>query len=239
MINIITSFYIPSADGLRENELKRALNRNLNNPFIKKIHLFLDKESDEAYIKSLEPAQVDKIKIVRIGPQPLYSELFSYANTLPNEICMICNGDIWVAALQKIKALKTMLENGYIFSITRHEMTGYAHLIDNAVASYDAFVFKTRLNPLLPRMIQHKQNLWGAENRVIDALLYLRYNVINPCIQFKIVHEHDMNRRNRIENNRITLKHNGNVIKPILLYEQNNSISIRKYISNRFKMFNI
>ena len=101
MLNIITSFYIPRNDLARENELKKTLNNNLLNSIVKKIHLFLDKQEDEDYIKSLPQEKQEKIKIIEIGKQPLYSDLFNYANTLLNEICMISNGDIWIQNTQE------------------------------------------------------------------------------------------------------------------------------------------
>lgn len=237
MINIITSFYIPNNNKERELELKNTLHKNLINRFIKKIHLFLDKEIDAEYIKSLPQEFIDKIHIIRIGNQPLYSELFGYANSLQNEICMICNGDIWIAGLPDIQVTMTLLEEKQIFALTRHEKNGYPDLINKYIDSYDAFVFKSPINPLIERMTRHKQNIWGAENCVIDALVMLRYKIINPCLQFKIIHEHDMTRPNRIEPNRPRMPHKGNSIKPCMIHVEKNIISIKKYIQPRFRLF--
>lgn len=238
MINIITSFYIPTNDKEREKELKTALHNNLINRLIKKIHLFLDKETDEEYIKSLPEDFIKKIYIIRIGSQPLYSDLFSYANTLKGEFCMICNGDIWIAGIPDLRITMDLLEAKYIFSLTRHEKNGSLELINRSIDSYDAFVFKSPINVYIETMVQHKQNIWGAENCVIDALVSLKYtNIINPCLQFKIIHEHDMGRQNRIEANRHRMQHKGNSIKPCLICKENNRVIIRKYIQPMFKLF--
>ena len=234
---MITSFYVPTTDKEREKELKETLHYNLNNKFIKKIHLFLDKEDDEQYIKSLSPKHIEKIHIIRIGNQPLYSELFSYANTLQNEFCMICNGDIWISEIAGLPGIMVLLEGRYIFSLTRHEKNGWPELINNSIDSYDAFVFKSPINPFIEKMTRHKQNIWGAENCVVDALVSLRYNIINPCLQFKIIHQHDMTRPNRIEQNRKRMTHRGNSIKPCVIHIENNKISIKKYIQPRFRLF--
>jgi hypothetical protein len=235
MLNIITSFYIPKKDAARELELKKTLHNNLNNNFVKKIHLFLDKDEDEKYINSLSS---EKINIVRIGQQPLYSELFNYANKLPNELCMISNGDIWIGEIREINPLLSLLQSNTIFALTRHEMNGEPYLINLSIDSHDAFVFKSPINPLIENMVKFKQNIWGAENNVIDAMVYLRYKIINPCLQFKIIHEHDMKRPNRIEEGRPRMPHKRNSIKACVVEVQNKNISIKKYIQPRFRMFN-
>ena len=235
MLNIITSFYIPRNDLARENELKKTLNNNLLNSIVKKIHLFLDKQEDEDYIKSLPQEKQEKIKIIEIGKQPLYSDLFNYANTLLNEICMISNGDIWIQNTQ-IPFFFSLLNKNFIFALTRHEMDGKCYLAEDSIDSYDVFIFKSQLNPVLQKMVVHKQNMWGSENRVIDALIDLKYNVINPCLQFKIIHEHDMKRQNRIENNRESLFHKPSRIKPLIISINNNRIYFKKYVPQKFRL---
>jgi len=235
MLNIITSFYIPKNDLARENELKRTLNRNAANPIVKALHLFLDKKEDADYIKSLSPKIQSKIKIINIGKQPLYSDLFQYANTLANEICMICNGDIWIYN-NEIPFFFKVLNNNFVFALTRHEIDGASYLIESATASHDAFIFKSQLNPSLQKMVQHKQNIWGSENRVIDALLHLNYKLANPCIQFKIIHEHDFKRLNRIEPNRDRLSHNNNLIIPSMSFINKNKIHFKSYIPKNFRL---
>lgn len=235
MLNIITSFYIPRNDLARENELKKTLNNNLLNSIVKKIHLFLDKQEDEDYIKSLPQEKQEKIKIIEIGKQPLYSDLFNYANTLLNEICMISNGDIWIQNTQ-IPFFFSLLNQNFIFALTRHEMDRKCYFAEDSIDSYDAFIFKSQLNPVLQKMVVHKQNMWGSENRVIDALIDLKYKVINPCLQFKIIHEHDMKRQNRIENNRESLSHKANTIKPLIISINNNRIYFEKYLPKRFRL---
>ena len=237
MLNIITSFYIPEHDSARDNELKIALNNNLSNPIVKKVHLFLDKESDEDYIKTLSDEKQAKIKIIGIGKQPLYSDFFSYANTLHNEYCMIANSDIWVYT-DKIPFFLSILNTNIIFVLTRHEMTGKIDFIVNntSAISHDAFLFKSQLNPKIQEFVKHKQNLWGSENSVINSLLRCRYRLVNPCFQFKIIHQHDMNRPNRIEPNRQMITNDRKTIKPSYIYVQNNLIKFKPFSHPRFKM---
>ena len=177
----------------------------------------------------------EKIKIIEIGKQPLYSDLFNYANTLLNEICMISNGDIWIQNTQ-IPFFFSLLNKNFIFALTRHEMDDSSPAIDMFTCSHDVFIFKSQLNPVLQKMVVHKQNMWGSENRVIDALIDLKYKVINPCLQFKIIHEHDMKRQNRIENNRESLSHKPSRIKPLIISINNNRIYFEKCVPKRFRL---
>jgi hypothetical protein len=235
MLNIITSFYIPTNDLDRENELKKTLNKNATNPIVKYIHLFLDKKEDDDYIKTLIPEIQSKIKIINIGKQPLYSDLFQYANTLPNEICMICNGDIWIYNTE-LPFFFNALNDNFVFALTRYEIDGSNPLIIRHLGSHDAFIFKSQLNPSLQKMVNHKQNIWGSENRVIDALVILKYKITNPCIQFKIIHEHDFKRPNRIEQNRPRLSHNNNnIIKPSTSFIVNNKTYFKVKIPDNFR----
>ena len=215
-------FYrIMRGNGVQKDPIMRSPHFWVHLP--KKIHLFLDKQEDEDYIKSLPQEKQEKIKIIEIGKQPLYSDLFNYANTLLNEICMISNGDIWIQNTQ-IPFFFSLLNKNFIFALTRHEMDGKCYFAEDSIDSYDAFIFKSQLNPFLNKMVVHKQNIWGSENRVIDALIDLKYNVINPCLQFKIIHEHDMKRQNRIENNRERLSH------------KKNRIYFKKYVPQKFRL---
>jgi hypothetical protein len=216
-IHIITSFYVPTNDSVREKELKDALNYNINNPLIKQIHLYLDKQPDVDYISSLS---TDKIKTIQIGKQPLYSDLFAYANTIEidkNDICMICNSDIWLYNTQIDDYIMDVLNDNIIFSLTRYEMDGTCPFIINGIHSHDAYLFKTPLHPLLSQNMNHKQNLWGSEHRVNDILRAFKYTVINPSIQIKIIHEHDMKRPNRIESNRKSVNHSNHFIPPTVI----------------------
>ena len=236
MINLITSFYI-SNDVLRQVELITSLQNNLNSIYIKKIHLFLDKNEDTDYINSLPYEQQSKINIISIGKQPLYSDLFEYANTLPNEYCMIANGDIWISSiLNKDYLMFFLSKNNNIYSLTRYEIDEMPLLIDKIQNSYDAFIFKSQLNPQILSYIKHKQNIWGSENKVISILQKFKYNLYNPCYQFKIIHQHDMTRINRIENNRTSISYRQKkLVFPCII--NSNNITYNKPIGYSMNIF--
>lgn len=88
MINLITSFYIiKDANTIqlekRNNELINTLIYNIDNTLIEKIHFNID--DIYALNKVIELNKNNKIHIIEVGKQQLYSDLFEYAiNNLEN-----------------------------------------------------------------------------------------------------------------------------------------------------------
>jgi len=198
-INLITSFYILDEDN--ENKKKRnielldALINNINCPFIKKIHLYIDDHKALDKIHSISKCK-EKLFIIEIKKQPLYSEFFEYAiDNLQNEICMISNSDIYLYECD-IDCLNNI--NNNIFALTRYEKDLSCEFIDNNIGcTHDAFIFKSPLNKNILNSIKHYQNIWGSENSVVTSLIENgKYKIYNPCYQIKIVHLHSSNYRN-------------------------------------------
>ena len=203
MLNLITSFYL-SKNIERQKELDDTLINNNNCLYISKIHLFLDDEKCSEYLNQLINDR-SKIVIIRIGIQPLYSDLFQYANTLQNEICMISNSDIWLKEIKKDNLINILQQkNNIVYSLTRHEYNNSSPLIDNYQGSHDVFMFKSPINSDIIRRINHKQNVWGSENVLLYELQKFQYTIYNPCRSIIIVHEHKSGERNddRIRINR-------------------------------------
>lgn len=195
MINLITSFYL-SKNFERQKELDDSLINNNNCIYISKIHLFLDNEECFEYLNKLLNDR-SKIVIIKIGNQPLYSDLFQYGNTLSNEICMISNSDIWLKEIKKYSLIITLQEKlDIVYSITRHEHDNTCPLIDNYSGSHDVFMFKSPINSNIIERVNHPQNVWGSENVVLYELDKFSYKIYNPCRSIIIVHEHKSEERN-------------------------------------------
>jgi len=190
MIDIITSFYLPQ-DLERRNGITKTLQINIRSKFISNIHLFVDTTDCVSYLEDNFDDKENKIVICCVGKQPEYSDLFSYANTLSNRVCMICNSDIYILSIKKIELIKHIDNNrNVIFAITRHEFDYSSPQIRSFIGSHDAFIFKSPINTDLLNHIHFKQNLWGSENVVIFELNKLGYNLYNPCKDIVIIHLH-------------------------------------------------
>ena len=206
MINLITSFYL-SKNIERQLELDNTLINNINCNYISKIYLFLDNEECSIYLNKLIEDQ-NKIVIIKIGSQPLYSDLFEYANTLLNEICMISNSDIWLKAINNEDLISKLNNTNTVYSLTRYEHDNTCPLIDNYMGSHDVFMFKSPINSNIIKNIQHPQNVWGSENVLLYELTKLNYKIYNPCKSIIIIHEHKSNERNE---DRIRINHTRSV----------------------------
>jgi hypothetical protein len=208
MINLITSFYL-SKNIERQKELDESLINNNNCIYISKIHLFLDNEDCSQYLNNLIKDH-NKIVIIRIGNQPLYSDLFEYSNTIPNEICMISNSDIWLKEIKKDNLINILQQNdNFVYSITRHEHDNTSPLIDKYEGSHDVFMFKSPINSDIIKRINHPQNVWGSENVLLYELKKFNYKIYNPCRSIIIVHEHKSCERNA---DRITINYGDSYI---------------------------
>ena len=190
MINLITSFFLPEQLSRRE-EIIKTLKKNLYCPYISKIHLFLDNEECKLYLdQNITPLDEKiKIKIIEIGKQPTYKDLFEYANSLLNQLCMIANSDIWLYGIKNNLYLNLLKRHKIIYSLTRHDYDLKPREINNFAGGHDAFIFKSPINKeLLPQM-DVNQNWWGSEH-LINLLLDGYARIFNPCQDIIIIHEH-------------------------------------------------
>jgi hypothetical protein len=137
----------------------------------------------------------EKIEIIKIGPQPLYSDLVAYANTLTNKLCMIANSDIWLHSIDDIRLLRKM-KSSEVYALTRYEADMTSPLIDGYCGSHDVFIFHSPIHESILKHIQFPQNVWGSENVLMYEIHKLHYTIRNPCRQIKIVHEHMSDERN-------------------------------------------
>ncbi len=192
MINIVTSFFIPkftsdlNAD--RYEELKMALNKNLESQLIEKVHLFVDDDLALEYIKQLNSP---KIVVIAVGKQPMYSDLFTYATeNLIDKLCMITNSDIYLYKFNS-RLYKHLNDNNTIYALTRYEHDMSCPLIKKYNGSHDSFIFKSPLkNTDFISKINHPQNVWGSESVLMIELHKCGIRIFNPCKQAIIIHLH-------------------------------------------------
>jgi hypothetical protein len=191
MINIISSFYIPQPfhNGIFERitELKDALNYNIQNDIVEKIHLYIDNEEAHEYIKNLNS---DKINVIEVGKKPLYSDLFGYAfNNLQDKICMVTNSDIYIKECD-LNVLNKLNDGNIVYALSRYEWDMSCPQIKYYGASHDCFIFKAPLNNDFLQHVQHVQHHWNSERVVMYELDKIGAKIYNPCYQIKIVHLH-------------------------------------------------
>jgi hypothetical protein len=186
-MDIIQSFY-HSPNHSRQQELEYALQQNLNKPYVKCMHLFVE-ECDYPRI-----FQHYKIKWVKFEGQPKYPDLFKYASQLENTISCICNSDIELN-IEQIELLEKLYNDKVIYFLTRHEYNMTCPLITHFGGSHDAFIFHSNtLRSIIHTMdfsfINYIQNTNGIEALLTIFFIQLNYKILNPCFQIVLVHHH-------------------------------------------------
>jgi len=199
LINIITSFYISKIDNANNNdrnqELVDTLTNNIQSPFVEKIHLYIDDYESFKKINLLFENEVrtEKISIIDIGKKPLYSDFFRYANEkLHGKVCMITNSDIYIKECQNALLDMLVSQKNLLFALTRHEHDMTSPEIERYENnfSHDSFIFNSPLEGIFYKDIEHVQNNWGAEHRLVRILSKANVKIQNPCMQIKIIHLH-------------------------------------------------
>ena len=192
-IHLITSFYfIDKTDEkslLRNVEISDCLQKNLECSSIEKIHLYVDNDLALSKLYQLyNEENKNKINIIKIGLQPLYSDLFQYAiDNLNDKICMISNSDIYLYKVDN--NLLNKLSNN-VFALSRHESDFKCHVL--GWGSHDAFIFYPKyINKNILKNIQHVQNISGSDDSIINNLVDSGLKLYNPCFQIIIIHLHN------------------------------------------------
>ena len=159
MINLITSLYYYSTE-----DLINCLINNINSEYICDIYIFFDTvHTVNKLLTTLDKKYFEKLHIIRIGKEPLFSEMFLYANdNFENQICMISLSGIY-------------LEDCNINYINKIQNNIYC--IDN-----NTFIFKSplNLNNIFYKKIEHVQNINGSIENVINNLFENGYKLYNP-----------------------------------------------------------
>lgn len=155
--------------------------------------------------------EVYENKIIKIlhNKQATYSDFFKYAyDNLKYEIVMISNSDIYLHSCDINLINKYIIEKNNVFSLSRHERLDFKPCIDSYNAGHDAFIFKSPLKEDIHLRSHFTQNNWGSESLVLSLLGNNDYEVFNPCIQIKILHNHSTELR---EQNRLRINYSSNM----------------------------
>ena len=109
----------------------------------------------------------EKLKIIKVDTQPLYSDFFEYANKLHNKVCMISNSDIRIFSIRNVKLIQN-LNRDIIYALTRHEADLSDRRIKDYGFSHDCFIFRSPLDKLDLNKLKVKQNVWGSESLILQ-----------------------------------------------------------------------
>ena len=183
--HLITTYYHTSEEE-RSSENLECLRNNIENPLIKCIHLFLQSR-DRPTINSN-----GKIIYIEHNKRPTFSELFSYANTLPAKcIKMISNSDIYFN--DTIKQVYVALERWDLLSLSRWDINDEKCLqYYNNFKSQDVWIFRKTIPEDIGDYFigQH-----GCDNRILFELKNKKISFGNPSLEIITIHLHKSNLR--------------------------------------------
>ena len=213
--------YFTSPNINRDSEYKTCTNENIKNLLIERIYIFI---SDDSKLD----IQSDKIEIVKIDKRPTFKFLFEFCNTnLSNQICIIANTDIFFdETLSKLKESNLEMtflaltrwdlvfnENKWFVQFYNHPFRGGP--ATTGMLSQDSWIFKS------PITVDGRSDFMmgkpGCDNRIVQVLHELGYNVKNPSMQIITKHLHVSNHR--------TYNHTDMVLGPYLLVQPTNDIT--------------
>ena len=201
-MHIVSTFYISKyssdLDVSRSKELEECLTKNLENPDVDKIHLFLD--DDDALNRLNEISGFsEKIVVACIGIKPKYDDFFRYIiDNLHGQICMITNADIYLYECE-YRLIESVKTEKICYSLSRHEHDLSHPQIDQYYGSHDCYIFNSLFidEKIINAHTNFHQNCPGIESQIVKNFCDHGFKVYNPCKQIKIVHLHKTQLRNQ------------------------------------------
>lgn len=195
---LFTSLYEES-NPIRQEEFLECLERNITNPYIKKINVFFERKGhncsfEQKIINIL--TQSNKLTIEYISSRPTFEFYFNIANTIyPNEKIIIANGDIFFDST--LSMIPESLLKNCLIALTRYNIDENNHYIlhDNKIPyspSQDTWIFKS---PIIDFFSDIQLGKLGCD----PAIAYWAYKaglkICNPSLTIKTYHLHSSNLR--------------------------------------------
>lgn len=183
VIRLFTNYY-KDKNLQRQTELEFCLDQNLNNSLISEVILLTDES---------EAPKHKKIKVVKIGGRPTYTDFFRIANERigAEDISIISNSDIYFNdTLKEV----TKIVKRECFSLTRWDLNQSARLsFFNRNDSQDAWIFRGPIP-----YIEGNFNLGkpGCDNRIAFEINKTGFKVRNPSFSIQAIHVHNSAVRN-------------------------------------------
>ena len=185
---LIQQYYV-APEQKRAKELKHALEKNIENPYIDKIILLNEKKT--SYPES------NKIQEVVLGNRLTYKDIIQHILTLPKDtIVVFSNSDIYLT--ESFRQVWTLNLKDTFLSLLRYEETTN-ELFGPRPDSQDTWVLNSTsvqnrvwdLNTL-----DFQFGKAGCDNAINVELLKKKFVVANPCLSLKTMHVHTSEIRN-------------------------------------------
>jgi hypothetical protein len=196
-INLIYQFFVHKVKR-RNNEIRKCLKFNVQNPHIDKIYLL----NEKIYSESELGIKSDKIVQIDVKTRLKFEDVFKFIND--NSILgynVIINADIFLdTTIQNLKYSQMHVKKQAMV-LLRYE---YAHDLDESKIfgprfdSQDTWIIHSNFNPDVKeqRVFNFEFGKPGCDNKIIYLLNILGYEVINDPAFIKTYHVHHSEERN-------------------------------------------
>jgi hypothetical protein len=199
-IHLLITFY-DEPDAGRLEEYECCLRWNIQNPYIKKIHVFYENRKNEIS-PLLKHAKVQVYDCRTEAPRTIsYGRLFEFANDyLKSEIVAIANSDIhFDLSLRKLKRSDL---SGQVLALTRYNRgiygSYYCKIWERKSWSQDSWIFRSPL----PDFNGNIYMGWrGCDNKLAYEMNKAGIVVTNPSQDIKTWHYHRISDRNYMRHN--------------------------------------
>lgn len=194
IVNILTSLYKDS-DPFRAEEYRLALQLNLKNPHVEKVHVLWDGEECDM---ELDVDNQEKLTITPHEGRPSFETLFNYCNDHPGKLWCVCNGDIVLT--KDIYKLQSVDMSRNLLALTRWEFvseTDISIFHENEQPnkySQDTWCFQSPI--LTPSELQLVyMGKVACDSEISNVYKHYEYPIYNPSIDIKTLHMHMQNKR--------------------------------------------
>lgn len=196
-------FKHPNKD--RHKEIKKCLQKNVENLFINKIILLNEREytSEEIGITS------DKIQQVIIKNRLTYKDVFEYVEKLDlNGYIVFANSDIYLDDTVK-NLFKTQLSKEKIFmaQLRFNINNNKAKIFGPRFDSQDTWIYHSNMNPTKQqrKILNFNFGMPGCDNAICFLMKILGYKIINHPNFVRTYHLHNTNIRNYTNKDRVNI----------------------------------
>ena len=203
----------------RRAEIVSSIQGNLNHPYVKAMHIFVEFYQSMVYLNGLNLKNSEKLVIQWTNKTITVEKTLKYIHKcLQGHIVALMNQDIRLGeGFDKVHP-STLIDNKLMYALTRYPAyesycfhtwhNAYCHLKYN-IGSLDAYIFHVKefsQEPLKLLSNVGKHN-YGMENLLVWVFeKKLGYKVTNPCLVLQVHHEHCVPIR-KLVRTRVNLKH--------------------------------
>ena len=184
----------------REKEILLVLQRNLQHPLIKRIHLLAENSTlAKNYFKGKNLSNFEKLVIYHNNRSASYRDVIQYiSNNLLNQTVVFTNEDIYLGdGFDKVN-VANMRNQKILYTLTRYNAPegkcNDSYVCGKRyIGSHDTFLM--HLSKKVPeaalKELEYQMGNWGSENRLMWAFQkYLNFCLLNPCTILKTYHMH-------------------------------------------------